>query len=88
MYFPLAAVLPDDMVYYISQIIIKDKAANIIRKKFMFNKYISDSVSNIMYFAVCNDRTAPITNDIIDSFNAVLDNDIPKNTTSNFGNTY
>lgn len=78
MYYPLAAVLPDDMVYYISQIIIKDKAANIIRKKFMFNKYICDSVSNIIYFGVCNDRTDPITKDIIDSFNAVIDNDIPK----------
>ncbi|AET73687.1 hypothetical protein PGBG_00376 [Phaeocystis globosa virus 14T] len=84
MYYPLAAVLPDDMVYYISQIIIKDKAADIIRKKFMFNRYISDSVSNIMYFAICNDRTAPITKDIIDSFKAIIDNDIPKKYTKQF----
>jgi len=84
MYYPLAAVLPDDMVYYISQIIIKDKAANIIRKKFMFNRYICDSVSNIIYFGICNDRTAPITKDIIDSFNILIDNDIPKKYTKQF----
>ena len=84
MYYPLRAVLPDDMVYYISQFIIKDKAADIIRKKFMFNRYICDSVTNIMYFAICNDRTAPITNDIIVSFNAVLDNDLPKKYTKLF----
>jgi hypothetical protein len=81
--FVIWQILPVDMVHYISQILLKDQAVNIIRKKFLFNRLIFDSVSNIIFFGLAA-RDAPITKDIIDSFNAVIDNDIPKKYTKQF----
>ena len=77
-FFVLLQILPSDLVHYISQIIMRDEAANIIRKKFLFNRYICDSISDIIYFSVCNNKGLDITQDIVDCFKTVIHNNIPK----------
>ena len=76
--FVLLQILPADLVHYISQIIMRDEAANIIRKKFLFNRSICHSISGIIYFSLCNNHNLAITKDIVSSFKTVIDNNIPQ----------
>jgi hypothetical protein len=78
LFFVLLQILPTDLVHYISQIIIRDEAVNIIRKKFLFNRSISDTITGIIYFSLCNNNNALITKDIVSSFKTVIDNNIPQ----------
>jgi hypothetical protein len=77
-FFVLSQILPTDLVHYIYQIIIRDEAANIIRKKFLFNRTISDSITGIVYFSLGYNYNAIITKDIVSSFKTVIDNYIPQ----------
>jgi hypothetical protein len=77
-FFVLLQILPVDLVHYISQIIIRDEAVNIIRNKFLFNRSISDSINAIINFSLCDNYDTLITKDIISSFKTVIDNNIPQ----------
>jgi hypothetical protein len=83
-FFVLSQILPTDLVHYIYLIIIRDEAANIIRKKFLFNRTISHSITGIIYFSLCNNYNALITKDIVSSFKTVIDNYIPQKYNNQF----
>jgi hypothetical protein len=74
----LLPILPPDLVHYISQI-IRNKAANIIRDKFMFKRSMCiTAIRGIINFSLSNNYEALITNDIVSSFKTVIDYYIPQ----------
>jgi hypothetical protein len=83
-FFVLSQILPTDLVHYIYLIIIRDEAANIIRKKFLFNRTISHSITHIINFSICNNYDTVITKDIVSSFKTVIDNNIPQKYNNHF----